>query len=313
MTLLAIATLVCFGAGDVSVVLPNTASSTGLEIFVSEIAEVKGDDPALVARVKAASLGYAPAPGYHRTLRADLIEASLQSALPGVDIDVSGAPRCRISPATQVIEGASITDIAATALRTTLMGVDASAKPEGKVPDLEIPSGSVEPRIVAALREKEIYPGLRAVPVEIWFGDRLYRTLHVQFRVSVWQRRAILRQAVNVRQALHAGLFETKRVGVDSARGEQALSMSELAGAIALKPMAAGSIVFERDVFREVVVRRGDQVTVRVKKGSVNVTDVGVVQADARMGERVSVVLRSTGRELIAAVKGPRSVEVTIQ
>ncbi len=48
-------------------------------------------------------------------------------------------------------------------------------------------------------------------------------------------------------------------------------------------------------------------------KGSVKVTDVGLAMADGRMGERVRVQLRSTGRELIAQINGPRTAVVKIQ
>ena len=93
----------------------------------------------------------------------------------------------------------------------------------------------------------------------------------------------------------------------------QALEPTELGGAVALRAIAAGTFITERDVHREVVMHRGDHVTVHVIKGNVHVKDVGVVSASGRMGERVPVVLQSTGRELTATVRGPKSVEVKIQ
>ena len=83
--------------------------------------------------------------------------------------------------------------------------------------------------------------------------------------------------------------------------------------AVALKALAAGSFVSEHEVHREVVLRRGDTVTVRVKKGSVQATDVGVVMGDGRLGDRVRVVLQSTAKELHGIVRGRSTVEVTIR
>ena len=308
----ATAVLVLCGGG-VSVSLPTEATSSGLEIVAGDIATITGDDAAVVARVRTASLGYAPAPGYSRTLRADLVQASLRSALPGVELHVTGAPRCRITPAVVVLSGKAIQAEAATALRASLVGLDANAVPEGDVPDLSVPRGVHEPRLVPKLGELNRSPGLQQVPVEIWLGDTLFRSIHATFRVSIWKRTAVLRRAVNVGDQLHAGLFEVKRVALQEAKGLQALRRAQLGGAVALRPLPAGSIVVERDVFREVIVKRGDQLTVQVMKGVVKVTDVGIAKADGRMGERVRVELRSTGRELIAEVSGPRSAIVKIQ
>lgn len=319
MGLLAALTLMTLGGGpapaaDVTVTLPAAATVGGLEIHVADVATtVTGADAATVAKIKSASLGYAPAPGYSRVLRADLVQASLRSALPGVRIEVDGAPRCRVSPSIVTVTGLEIQAAALAELRGTLVGLDASAKPEGAVTDVMLPGGDVEPRIVVDHTARSVQAGRVTVQAQIWFGDRLYRTVSVPFRVSIWRRQAVLRRAINPGDSLHAGLFEVKRVEVDDARGMQALRMDQLAGAVALKPMAAGTAVNERDVHREVIAHKGDQATVQLVKGAVRLTDVGVILADGRMGERVRVQVRSTGRELIGVVRGPQLVEVMIR
>ncbi len=306
-------TLTLLLAGGVSVVLPSSATSNGLEISVAEIATVTGEDAALVARVEAASLGYAPAPGYHRTLRADLVLASLRQTLPGVDIRIEGAPRCKVSPEVVRVPGTRIQAEAGAALRDALGGLDASAAPEGLVADVELPKGDVEPRLVVKLERGPVQPGLRSVPVEVWFGEHLYRTVTANFRVSLWRRQAVLDRAVSAGQPLDRSMFTVQRVPVTEVAQSHALGLDEVEGSIALNAMHLGATVTERDVHREVIVRRGDTVTVRITKGLVVVTDVAIAKRDGRMGERVAVTLRSTGVELIAAVRGRQSVEVTIQ
>lgn len=298
---------------DVSVELPESATASGLEISVDDVAEVRGADAEVVARIESASLGYAPAPGYHRTLRADLVERTLEDAFPGVDIDVIGAKNCRVAPETEVVRGAELLEVAATAMRGALRGLDAEAQPEGDVKDFEVSKGKAKPKLVPRVPDSAILPGLRSVPVEVWVDDRIYRTVHLEFRISVWQRRAILKRAVAPGEALHAGLFENKRVPLTESADLGALGRDELGGAVALKTLAAGSFVTERDVHREVLLRRGDTVTVRVRKGSVQATDVGVVMADGRLGDRVRVILQSTSKELHGTVRGKSTVEVTIR
>ena len=312
MMLCATLMLMCAGA-DVTVELPAKATATGLEISVMDIAAVEGADEGAVALVRAASLGYAPAPGFHRTLRADLVEASLRQSLPGIDVTVTGAPRCRITPATEVVAGDRIRAEASKALRAALVGLDAQARPEGVFPNVEVPKADAPAEIRVPLQRGRVFPGLRTIPIEIWVGGKLYRTVHSTFRVSIWMRQAVLKRAVNVGEALHAGLFEVRRMPVGDAGGLQALSMYELGGAVTLKPLPAGAVVTERDVHREVGVRRGDVVAVRIVRGSITVSDVGVAGGDGRMGERVNVVLKSTGRELQAVVRGTKTLEVKIR
>ncbi|MEC8493445.1 MAG: flagellar basal body P-ring formation chaperone FlgA [Planctomycetota bacterium] len=319
MGLLAALTLVTIGGGatpaaDVTVTLPSAATVGGLEIHVAEVATaVTGADEEIVARIRGASLGYAPAPGYSRVLRADLVSASLRAALPGVRVTVAGAPRCRVTPTVITVAGADLQAAAAAAVRRTLVGQDAEARPAGEIADVLVPGGDVEPRIVVGELPRIVQAGRATVPVQVWFGDRLYRSVPVPFQVSIWRRQAVLRRAINVGDSLHAGLFEVKRVEVSDALGMQALGMDQLAGAVALRPMAAGAAVIERDVHREVIAHKGDHATVQLTHGSVRVTDLCVILADGRMGERVAVRLRSTGRELVGVVRGPQHIEVKIK
>ncbi|MEE2939859.1 MAG: flagellar basal body P-ring formation chaperone FlgA [Planctomycetota bacterium] len=301
-------------AADVTVTLPATATVGGLEIHVADVATaVTGADEETVARIRGASLGYAPAPGYSRVLRADLVSASLRAALPGVHVTVDGASRCRVSPTVITVRGSELQAAATAAVRRTLVGQDAEARPAAEVADVLVPGGATEPRIVVGELPRIVQAGRTVVPVQVWFGDRLYRSVTIPFQVSIWRRQAVLRRAIDAGESLHAGLFEVRRVEVSDALGMQALGMDQLGGAVALRPMTAGSAVIERDVHREVIAHKGDHATVQLIGGSVKVTDLCVVLADGRMGERVAVRLRSTGRELIGIVRGPQSIEVKIK
>lgn len=306
-------TLLLLCGSGVSVVLPAEAKSTGLEISVEEIAKVEGDDPAAVARVREASLGYAPAPGYHRTLRADLLSAALKRALPDVQVQVSGAPRCRVTCSTVTVKGTTITAEASKALRAALAGMDAEASPVLDLPDLLLPASETEPRLAVPLQPGRVFPGTREVPVEVWLGDRIYRTVSVRFDVTVWQRQAVLKQAVPAGVELVSGMFKVVRTPVASGAGLQCLELDQLAGAVANRALAAGSPIHERDVRRVTLVSRGDTVQVALRSGGVIVKDVGEAQSSGRMGERVRVVLRSSGRELLAVVRGAKLLEVKLK
>ena len=306
-------TLFLLCAGGVSIALPSEATSSGMEISVNEIATVEGDDAAEVERVRAASLGYAPAPGYHRILRADLLKASLRQSLPDIEVTITGAPRCRVTSATTTVLGTRVTAEASQALRAALTGMDAEARPTMDLPDLVLPASDDEPRLRTSFRIDRVFPGKVQVPVEVWIGDRLYRTIQVRFEVTVWKRQAVLKQAVPAGTELTPGMFKVIRAQVTSGSGLQSLELDEIPGSVANRAMAAGATLSERDVKRITLVRRGDLVQVAVKNRGVTVKDVGEAQSNGRMGERVRVQLRSSGVELLAVVRGPKLLEVRIK
>ena len=56
-------------ASGITVTLPEETKVSGSEMKLGDIAVITGEDESLVERAKQLGLGYAPAPGYHRTLR----------------------------------------------------------------------------------------------------------------------------------------------------------------------------------------------------------------------------------------------------
>ena len=63
----------------VQIELPTEARVRGAELDVGSVAQVTGDDAAEVERVRAISLGYAPAPGYSRLLQVERIAREIQA------------------------------------------------------------------------------------------------------------------------------------------------------------------------------------------------------------------------------------------
>ena len=149
--------------GGVTVTLPKEARITGTEITVGQVARVTGDDAAEVERVQAASLGYAPAPGYTRVLLAPRIATRLSQELGlelGSGLSVEGADRCVVTPLTHRVTVQELRAKAASALRKLLQGVDAHFEPSGRLVDIEVP----EAREAVVLRSNPRRPRFTESP-----------------------------------------------------------------------------------------------------------------------------------------------------
>lgn len=299
--------------GGVTVTLSEKAEVRGLDITVEEIAQVKADDPAVAARVAALSLGYAPAPGYHRVLRADLVQFDLRRALPGIEIDVLGAQRCRVDPMIEQLDTERLWSLASAELEELFRGTDAAIRRDGDLALIEVPLGVDPLDLKASLVDRTPSAGPKTVALQLWIDGDLYRTVHVAFSVSLREPRWVLRANVAAGAVLEASMFELRRVEVTLETAHAGVPIEALAGTVTTRPIAANSIVTERDIQRPVVIQRGDLVTVVIRSGSIEARDLGSAAHEARIGEMVRVNLQTTKREVSGRAKAGGLVEIFIR
>jgi len=299
--------------GGVTITLSEKAQVRGLDITVEEIAQIVSDDPAAAARVAATSLGYAPAPGYHRVLRSDLVQFDLRRALPGLEIDVLGAQRCRVDPLTEQLDSERLWSLASAELEELFRGTDAAIRREGELALVEVPLGVGPLDLRASLLERRPDAGPKTVALQLWIDGDLYRTVHLPFMVSLREPRWVLRHNVAEGQVLDPSMFELRRVEVTLESAQGGVPIEALTGTVTTRAIAASAVVTERDIQRPVVVERGDLVTVIIRSGTIEARDLGTAMHEARIGELVRVTLQSTKREVSGRARSGGFVEITLR
>jgi flagella basal body P-ring formation protein FlgA len=299
--------------GGVTITLAEKAEVKGLEISVAEVATVTTEDPADMTRVLNASLGYAPAPGYHRVLRADLVLFDLKRALPELRIEVRGADRCRVDPMIEVLDVERLWGLGSADLEELFRGTDASIKREGELAPIEVPQGETPLVLRTSLTSRTTDAGPKNVAVQLWVDGDLYRTVHLPFMVALREPRWVLKRPVAEGEVLSPSLFELKRVEVTGSASQHGLPVEALAGTVAARPLPASAVVTERDIQRPLVVRRNDLVTVLIRSGALEARDLGVATADARVGEAVRVKLQSNNREIVGRVVAAGLIEIVLR
>lgn len=306
-------------AGGITVTLADEAEVHGLEITLGEVATVASADPgdpadeATLARLRAVSLGNAPAPGYHRILRADLVELRLERELPGVALDVVGAPRSKVVPLTETITAEALWDLASGQIEALFQGSDASLRRGGELQDVQVPLGATPTRLEPAIADAEVEAGPKTVAIQIVVDEEPYRTIHVPFEVALREPRWVVKRPIPAGRTLNADMFELRNVEVGFSSALHALPVEAVVGAIAARPLRAGQTIVERDIKRPLVVRRGELVTVVIRSGAVEAKDMGTAKADGKVGELVSVTLKSSGRELTGRINANAQIEIVIR
>lgn len=297
----------------VTVSLPETIEVKGTELTVGSIAQVTGQDAALVARVEAASLGYAPAPGYSRLLDGQRVAADLRQLMPSVQFQVTGAPRCRVTPEVVTLTAARLLQEADSALRGALEGEDVRITTSAQLADLQVPAPQEAMELRARLRDGAPRAGAWSVPVEILVDGEVYRTVWTRWEVELWERRHVLRHSVRAGQNLSSADFELVRVPVGSRSAHQALAPAALGDATARRALAKGAVVTDRDVERRVVIARGETIYLEVLRGRLRVRCLATALRDAHVGDHLPVRIQTSGKEFTALVTGPDSVELRLK
>jgi flagella basal body P-ring formation protein FlgA len=297
----------------VTVSLPTTVEVKGTELTVGAIAQVSGEDAALVARVEATSLGYSPAPGFSRLLDQRRVAADLRRLMPSVEFHVAGALRCRVTPAVVTVTAARLLDEAGTTMRDAFAGVDTRITARGLLGDLIVPAARENLELRADLREREPRAGAWSVPVQVLVDGAVYRTIYTQWNVEVWAHRHVLRRDVRVGEALSLADFELARVQIGSGPASRAIQPATFGGGTAVRALAKGHVVTERDIRRAVVIQRGDTIALEVRRGNVTVRTLAVALRDAHVGDRLPVRVVTSGREFVAVVTSTEAVELHLK
>ncbi|HED65197.1 MAG TPA: flagellar basal body P-ring formation protein FlgA [Planctomycetes bacterium] len=288
--------------GEVTITLGMEASVRGTEVELGEIAHITGSDSDVVRSVEALSLGYAPAPGYSRLFRTDVIERALRRRFPEVTPHFRGQVAIRIFPKVETIQPESVLEAARTALVGAVQTIDASFTPVNHIDPVKVPEGTERHTLRARLDGRLDASGSISVPVDVLVDGVRYRTVWTTWDIQAYETRPVLRRPVRAGERLEPGLFERRRVR--KLRGEKpGLAPNLLLGAVALRDLAPGETVTEIDVQRPVVVVLGESVFLRVRKGPIEARVAAVALESGAVGDRIRVRTQDAAKELVATIE----------
>ena len=121
-------------------------------------------------------------------------------------------------------------------------------------------------------------------------------------------RTSVLVHGVEKGESITAADLTEAMIPAAAARG--GLVPADIAGMAASRRLVAGSVLRAADLVRPHLVRRGEQVTVSIRRGGLIITSAGRALADAAMGDTVRVVTASTSRTIEAVVEGNAAVRI---
>ncbi len=299
--------------GGVTVQLPEKVEASGLSLRLGDVAQVSGEDPIEVEKVRDLKLGYVPAPGYSRLLHRARLEQQVKPIVPGADITFEGSTQCRVFPQVKVVSAAELKGHARKVVEAKFKGTDVEISLTGSLKDIPAPTGreSVEVRARAATGPAD--QGLQGVAVDILIDGELWRTQWTTWAVAAWEDVPVLIVRVNKGQKITHDMLQLERRKRAQGASSRPLSFRTLQDAVAAKELAPGDPIYARDVTRETVVTKGHRVQIKVQAGRVFATTAGVALSDGRIGDTVRVRPDSSGRELTGTVVARNRIRVELR
>lgn len=296
----------------VSITLPTEAQVGGAQILLGEIAEIRGTDEDAVARVRALDLGYAPSVGYSRLLPRWRIERAASDALPGVELRFAGAEAVRVSADVRELPIAEVEGAARAALERGMNGVTAVLTLVEPIPTLVVPRSTQAVQLDAQAPASDPAAGRWTVPVRVHVDGVLHRTVWTTWQVDLARPLPVLVRDVPAGERIGADAVRIESVRTDSRLNGAPVDATSLVGTVAARPLAAGSVLLERDVRRVLLVRQSELVQLEIQNGAVTARVAAIARQSGHHGSLVRVQVVTTGREVAARVVGEDLVQIAL-
>lgn len=265
--------------------------------------DLPAQSPAFALWSPAIELGYAPAPGVRRVLRAaELERIARREGMPAnsmADLCVERPAAPLTSDALEAALAAALND---PAVRIQILDWSRYSVPHGV---LEFP------------RSSAVTEGTGPDAPVLWKGFVKYGE---HGRYSIWVRARITTQATRVTatdalqpgRPIAPGQLRIDTILLSPFDAQPARALAEVVGRTPRRPVPAGSPIFLNQLKAPLEIHSGDPVVVRVTSGQAQLMLEGVAGGDGHGGDFIPVRNPATGRTFRARVQGAGRVAVEI-
>lgn len=131
------------------------------------------------------------------------------------------------------------------------------------------------------------------------------RRWYVPVQVRWWAKAVSARSNIPARSLLFRDMLQIKSVDITGHRGHWWEDPKPLVGMRLIRPLKAGEAVLSVDVKQPPMIRRGDHVSITLKRGRLLVRAEGKAMRSAGRGERILVRNLSSSQVIQAIVEQP--------
>jgi flagella basal body P-ring formation protein FlgA len=305
--------------------MASLSVSHALEIKIKDRATVRGDkiylgeissfDPADDGRIKHLSgieVSSAPFPGNVIQLSRRFLNYKIGSAIPdkeGISLSVPG--NLVVERTAQVISAEQLEDIfkehviAGSPWRADQITFERINTPG----PIALPEGELRWNVTQ--KGNQQYLGNMALVVNFRVDERPVRKVPLSGKITVIGQVVKAAKRIRTGQLICEGDVVLVEESNDRPYRDVLASLDEAIGKRAVRNIQPSQSIRSRMIEFPPLVRKGERVVVRAESELIRATTVGKALEDGRSGDQVKVINISSGKELLATVKGSALVEVS--
>jgi flagella basal body P-ring formation protein FlgA len=283
----------------------------GSDITIGDVAEVKGDDPNTVAKVRSLVIGQSPPPGEERLLNGGYITTRLkQNGFHPQDVLLRVPEKIRVTRASQRIE---VRNIEAAVMRTLRdqspwKAQKTTIRELRGIEPVILPVGPVQYEVTFPPNASFLGPTSFSLLLRVSgnIEKRLYGTAHIE----VLQDVATIARPVARDEVIEAEDIRIKQMNLSRVPPRTVAKPEELIGKRAKKPLPANTMVHAYEVETLPFVQKGDVVLIIVESPLLKITATGEALERGGRGATIRVRNVTSNREIRAVVVDKKMVRV---
>ncbi|MEN3202534.1 MAG: flagellar basal body P-ring formation chaperone FlgA [Atribacterota bacterium] len=298
----------CTFALTLEVHLKEVVTVFGETLVLGDVAEISYPDPYWEDALRKLSLGVLPPPGNERTITPrEIYTRIVERGVPGLDyIYFSGASAVRVRTEGVILPKEAIAEKIRAALQERFPQAERIEVTLLEEREVAFPSAAFAVILPATVKP---WGTQRAVLVDV---TETYKR-EVRFMPSVY--RSVVRAARNLApgETLREGDV-TIRLEPLSPENEKALgNLDAVLGRSLRRVVRAGDVVVSSSLARDVLVKRGDLVTLVAQYKGIVVTTAGKARGEGGLGDRIVVENLSSRKRMEGIIVDERTVQVIVQ
>ncbi|HZP80538.1 MAG TPA: flagellar basal body P-ring formation chaperone FlgA [Chthonomonadaceae bacterium] len=294
----------------VSVTVWANAEVSGRTFTLGEIADITGEDKALVAQLAAVEIGVSPLPTYARRLTPGDITVRLRAAhLDSKRVQVLAPPSIRVLRTGRAVGSDEITQAALAAAQSAIKDLpDATLEPIGNGGGATLPAGKVQ--IVAGAYRGRPEQGTLFVPVSLMVDGKPAQTVEVALRVRRKATVVVANRLLSPHDILSAEDVSLTTVELPPGFTQPVTDLKEAIGKRAARRILANTPIPASALETPPAIAANDRITIEYAFGSVRITAPGLARQSGAIGDTIRIYAPDTKRELDGVIVTHRLVRI---
>lgn len=293
----------------IQIYLPREITINSDSPNLGDVAIIRGNE-SLAAKAGKVTLGHFSSPGQKITVDRSIVLSRLAcSGIPGSEVSLSGAEEITVSKQHQIIRGNEFVEKAVTFLTENPPNPSVCQYNAIRIPqDLILSDTSGDIKLTPSLAENNIKNQAKIL-VTAFSGDKEVGTREVMFLLKYNCRRAA------AKIDMPAGtIISSENVKVEKAVSNypEPADWAVPYGFVTRRPLPANTVIsmdMVEPVKPQVILKRNQNVIIKVDRLGLLVTAIGRTMQEGRVGEYIKVQNLSSQRIILVKVNEDESVE----